>query len=247
MMSVNGEADGEGLRHGIAVVDTMTAMHATSAILAALYARRDTGRGQHIDLALYDTALAALGNLGSYYLVSGQAPKRAGNGHVASAPNNSFRAADGRIYIVAATQKLFAELCQALGHPEWANDPRFAALADRIRNKAALHALIDDVLMGDTKENWARKLRHLPAGAIREMGEALEQPEVTRRGILKTYRHNKAGAMRIVGSNYRFSDTPVDDSRPPPCLGEHTDAVLRDLAGYSADEIAGLRANKIIL
>jgi len=246
MMSVNGEAEGEGLRHGIAIVDTMTAIHSTAAITTALYARRDTGKGQQIDLALYDTALVSLGNLGSYYLSSGENPKRAGNGHFASAPNNSFRTANGRIYIAAANQKLFTDTCKALGHPEWAADPRFAKLADRVRNKKELYALMEGVLMTDSKENWAEKLRHLPAGPIREMSEALDAPEVKRRGMLKTYRHGKVGDLRIIGSNYRFSDTPVDDSRPPPGLGEHTEAVLRDLAGCSETEIARLRAEGVI-
>jgi len=247
MMSVNGEANGEGLRHAIPIVDVMTAIHSVAAINAALYARRDTGRGQHVDLALYDTALVALGNMGSYYLIGGEQPKRAGNGHFASAPNNSFETANGKIYMAVANQKLFVETCKVLGHPEWATDARFAALADRVANKPALTKLIEDVLKTDTKEAWAHKLRHLPAGPIRTMKEALDEPEVKRRGMLKTYQHGTAGAVPIIGSNYRFSDTPVDDSRPPPTLGEHTDQVLHELAGLEAAEIGALREKKVIL
>lgn len=246
MMSVNGEADGEGLRHGIAIVDTMTAIHSVAAINAALYARTGTGKGQHIDLALYDTALVSLGNLGSYYLIGGDQPRRAGNGHFASAPNNSFETANGKIYMAVANQKLFVDTCKALGHPEWAQDPRFATVADRVANKPALTRLMEDVLRTDTKENWAQKLRHLPAGPIRTMKEALDEPEVKRRGMLKTYRHITVGEMAIIGSNYHFSDTPVDDTRPPPTLGEHTDQVLSEVAGLSAPEIAALREKKVI-
>jgi glutaryl-CoA transferase len=246
MMSVNGEANGEGLRHAIAIVDTMTAIHSAAAINAALYARRDTGRGQQIDLALYDTALACLGNMGSYYLIGGDQPKRAGNGHFASAPNSSFETKNGKIYMAVANQKLFTDTCKALGHPEWASDPRFAALADRVANKPQLTQLMEDVLKTDTKENWAHKLRHLPAGPIRTMKEALDEPEVKRRGMLKTYQHTKVGEVPMIGSNYHFSDTPVDDTRPPPALGEHTDQVLRDIAGLGAAEIAALREKKII-
>ena len=247
MMSVNGEAGGEGLRHAIAIVDTMTALHSVAAINAALYARRDTGRGQHIDLALYDTALAALGNMGSFYLIGGEQPKRAGNGHFASAPNNSFETANGKIYMAVANQKLFAETAKVLGHPEWAKDERFATLAARVANKPELTRLMEEVLRTDTKENWTQKLRHLPAGPIRTMKEALDEPEVKRRGMLKTYRHAKAGPVPIIGSNYRFSDTPVDDSRPPPSLGEHTDQVLSDVAKLEPAEIDALRENKVIL
>lgn len=246
MMSVNGEANGEGLRHTIAIVDTMTGIHSVAAINAALYARTSTGKGQHIDLALYDTALACLGNMGSYYLIGGEEPKRAGNGHFASAPNGSFETANGKIYMAVANQKLFVDTCKALGHPEWATDPRFAAIADRVANKKLLQSMMEDVLKTDTKENWVKKLRHLPAGPIRTMKEALEEPEVKRRGMLKTYKHARVGDVPLIGSNYNFSDTPVDDTRPPPSLGEHTDKVLSGLAGLSAAEIAALREKKVI-
>jgi len=247
MMAVNGDADREGVRHGIAIVDTMTAIHATAAIATALYARRDTGRGQHIDLALYDSALVSLGNQGAYYLSSGTEPQRAGNGHFNSAPNNSFAASDGRLYMAVANQKLFTDTAKALGHPEWVTDPRFLTVADRVANKRALYALMDAVLSTDTRENWMKKLRHLPAGPIRTMKEALDHPEVRRRGMLKDYATGHAGMIPIVGSNYRFSDTPVDDSRPPPALGQHTDEVLRGRAGLDEAAIAALRAKKIIL
>ena len=246
MMSVNGEANGEGLRHAIAVVDTMTGIHSVAAINAALYARTSTGKGQHIDLALYDTALACLGNMGSYYLIGGEEPKRAGNGHFASSPNGSFDTKNGKIYMAVANQKLFVDTCKALGHPEWATDPRFATVADRVANKPALTKLMEDVLRTDTKENWTRKLRHLPAGPIRTMKEALDEPEVKRRGMLKTYKHTRVGDVPIIGSNYRFSDTPVDDTRPPPSLGEHTDTVLHDLAGLGDADLKALREKKVI-
>ncbi len=246
MMSVNGEADGEGLRHAIAIVDTMTALHSVAAINAALYARTSTGKGQQIDLALYDTALASLGNMGAYYLIGGEQPKRAGNGHFASAPNSSFDTSNGKIYMAVANRKLFADTCKAMGHPEWATDPRFATVADRVANKPALTKLMEDVLKTDTKENWTQKFRHLPAGPIRTMKEALDEPEVKRRGMLKTYGHGRVGEVPLIGSNYRFSDTPVDDTRPPPSLGEHTDTVLADLAGFSKDEVQALREKKVI-
>jgi len=246
MMSVNGEANGEGLRHAIAIVDTMTAIHSVAAINAALFARRDTGKGQRIDLALYDTALVSLGNLGSYYLISGDQPKRAGNGHFASAPNSSFDTANGKIYMAVANQKLFVDTCKAMGHPEWATDPRFSTIASRVANKPLLTKLMEDVLKTDTKENWTERFRHLPAGPIRTMKEALDAPEVKRRGMLKTYKHARVGDVPIISSNYRFSDTPVDDTRPPPSLGQHTDEVLRALAGVSDAELADLREQKII-
>ena len=246
MMSVNGEADGEGLRHAIAVVDTMTGIHSVAAVNAALFARSTTGKGQHIDLALYDTALACLGNMGSYYLIGGEEPKRAGNSHFASSPNGSFDTKNGKIYMAVANQKLFVDTCKAMGHPEWATDPRFAVIADRVANKKLLKEMMEEVLRTDTKENWTQKFRHLPAGPIRTMKEALEEPEVKRRGMLKTYKHRRVGDVPLMGSNYRFSDTPVDDTRPPPSLGEHTDSVLHDIAGLSDADVKKLREKKVI-
>jgi crotonobetainyl-CoA:carnitine CoA-transferase CaiB-like acyl-CoA transferase len=246
MMSVNGEANGEGLRHAIAIVDTMTAIHSVAAINAALFARTGTGKGQHIDLALYDTALTSLGNMGSYYLIGGDQPRRAGNGHFASAPNSSFETKNGKIYMAVANQKLFVDACKAMGHPEWAEDPRFSTIAARVANKPELTRLMEEVLKTDTKENWTQKFRHLPAGPIRTMKEALDEPEVKRRGMLKTYKHGRVGEVPLIGSNYRFSDTPVDDTRPPPSLGEHTDAVLREIVGLGDAEVKALREKKVI-
>ena len=140
MMSVNGEADGEGLRHAIAIVDTMTGDPFGGGDQRGAVCAHRTGSGQHVDLALYDTALAALGNMGSYYLIGGDQPRRAGNGHFASAPNSSFETANGKIYMAVANQKLFTDTCKALGHPEWATDPRFAAHRRPGRQQAAAHA-----------------------------------------------------------------------------------------------------------
>jgi succinate---hydroxymethylglutarate CoA-transferase len=250
MMSVNGEANGEGLRHTIAIVDTMTGIHSVAAINAALYARdatgHGTGKGQNIDLALYDTALACLGNMGAYYLIGGEQPRRAGNGHFASAPNSSFDTKNGKIYMAVANQKLFIETCKAMGHPEWVEDPRFTTIQARVANKPELTRIMEEVLKTDTKENWTQKFRHLPAGPIRTMKEALDEPEVKRRGMLKTYKHARVGDVSMIGSNYRFSDTPVDDTRPSPSLGEHTDTVLREVAGMSDAEVAALRDKKVI-
>ena len=164
-MLANGEADGEGLRHAIAIVDTMTAIHSVAAINAALFARTSTGKGQHIDLALYDTALVSLGNMGSYYLIGGDQPKRAGNGHFASAPNSSFNTSNGKIYMAVANQKLFVDTCKAMGRPEWATDPRFSTIAQRVANKPELTRLMEEVLVTDTKGVLLPQLEFTPTSS----------------------------------------------------------------------------------
>lgn len=246
MMSLTGEADRPPLRHPLAIIDTLTSVHATAAVLAALYARRDTGRGQHIDLALFDVAVAALGNAGLYYLTSGQIPPRTGNAHMTSTPTAAFSTANGLVYMAVSNQKLFAEMSRSVGHPEWIDDPRFATTTARTQNRAALFELINAVFATDTKENWARRLRHLPVGPVRDLAGALESEEVAARGMVRTMHHPAIGDFRNYGSLYRFSDTPVTADTPPPLLGEHSTEVLRELAGCDDAEIAALRAKGVV-
>ena len=245
MMSVNGEADGEGLRHAIAIVDTMTAsirrrrstprsMRAPRPAGPAYRSRTVRHRArqprQH-GLVLPDRRRPAEAR--------GQRPFRFG-------AQQLLRDRNGKIYMAVANQKLFIDTCKAMGHPEWATDPRFATIAARVANKPRLTGMMEEVLKTDTKENWTQKFRHLPAGPIRTMKEALDEPEVKRRGMLKTYKHTRVGDVPIIGSNYHFSDTPVDDTRPPPSLGEHTELAPKDLAGLGADEIKALREKKVV-
>jgi crotonobetainyl-CoA:carnitine CoA-transferase CaiB-like acyl-CoA transferase len=246
MMSLTGEADGPPLRHALAIVDTLTSVHATTAIMTALYARRDTGRGQHIDLALFDVAVAALGNAGQYYLCSGKQPARSGNAHMTSTPTAAFPTANGLIYMAVSNQKLFAGMARGVGHPEWIDDPRFATTTSRTQNRPALFALIEEALAGDTKENWTRRLRHLPVGPVRDLGEALESEEVAARDMVRTMDHPATGPVRLFGTVYRLSDTPVGCDVPPPALGEHDEDVLRDIGGYDDAAIAALQEGGVV-
>jgi crotonobetainyl-CoA:carnitine CoA-transferase CaiB-like acyl-CoA transferase len=246
MMSVNGEANGEGLRHTIAIVDTMTGIHAVAAINAALYARTSTGKGQHIDLALYDTALASLGNMGSYYLIGGDSPSAPGNSHFRLGAQRLVRDRERQDLHGGRQPEAVRRHLQGAGPSGMGDRSALRHHRRARRQQAAAHQMMEDVLKTDTKENWAQKLRHLPAGPIRTMKEALDEPEVKRRGMLKTYKHRRVGEVPLIGSNYRFSDTPVDDSYPPPSLGEHTETVLKDLAGLGDAEVKALREKKVI-
>jgi len=246
MMSLNGDAGGQPLRHMLAVVDMTTAVHGQAAVLAALYARRDSGRGQHIDLALFDVAVATLGNAGLYYLTSGEQWARNGNTHPTAAPVSAFETRNGLVYLATANNKLFADTCAALGHPEWAKDPRFANPPDRSKNKAELYKLMNAAFATDTKESWAKRMRHLPVGPVRSLHEALESPEVAYRGMVHAMQDDGIGNFRVLGSVYKFSETPVRYGPPPPALGNETDNVLRDIAGCSPAELDELRTAKII-
>lgn len=249
MMAITGEEGGDPLRHPLAIVDTFTALYASSAILAALYSRKDTGKGQLIDLALMDCSLAVLGNVAEYYLTSGENPPRMGNAHPAAIPVGLFKTKTGPFYMACGTDRLFRQLCcEVLGRPEMAEDPRFARNTARAKNREALVTFLDDFFLTNTCEHWLGKLEAagLPAGPVRSVSEALESSEARERGTVAHVKHPTAGDLRIVGSPYRLSATPVETPTAPPLLGQHTEDVLRDLLGYDKTRIAELRDAKVI-
>lgn len=244
MMSITGEPDGDPLRHPIAMVDTVTALYAGSAILAALWARRTTGRGQHLDLALFDCSVATLGNAAQWYLTSGQNPARMGNTHPAAIPVGLFRTRTGPMYIACGTDRLFERLCrEALGRPDLVEDPRFGTNTARAVHREALFASLGEIFAAETAEHWLARLEAagLPAGAVRTISEALESEEIGARQMVDTVDHPTAGALRIVASPHRFSATPVARAVAPPLHGQHTDEILRDVLGYDEARIAELR------
>jgi len=244
MMSMTGEPDGQPMRHPLSIIDTMTALYAVAAINAALLARRDTGRGQYIELALADVAVAALGNAGLYYLCGGEPPPRAGNSHITSTPTNLFHAADGPIYMALGTDRLFGRLCRdVLNRPDLPEDPRFASPAARLKHRPELFAILNDLFGRRPRSYWLARMRHLPAGPVRTVAEALDSEEVAERGMVRAIDHPAAGPIRILGSPIRFSETPVRaDIAAPPLHGGDTEAVLRGL-GYDDARIAALRAS----
>jgi crotonobetainyl-CoA:carnitine CoA-transferase CaiB-like acyl-CoA transferase len=248
MMALTGFPDGDPLRHPLAIIDTFTGLYAASAILAALLARRDTGRGQRVELALLDCGVAMLGNVGQYYLTSGRDPARLGNAHPAAVPVGLFKTKTGPFYLACATDRLFRQLCEAIGRPDVADDPRFARNTARVMNREALFAVLDAVFAAETREHWLARFREagLPAGAVRPISEALESEEVQTRGMVRRVVHPAAGELRLLGSPLRLSDTPVTEPSPPPTLGQHTDEVLRDLLGFDEARIAALRDARVI-
>lgn len=243
MMSLTGEPDGQPMRHALSLVDTMTGLQAVGAICAALLAREKSGQGQQIDLALMDMAVASLGNAGLYYLCSGEQPKRAGNAHMTSTPTNLFRAKDGPLYMALGTNRLFAKLCEdVLDRPDLVDDPRFREPADRLTHRPELFQIMEDIFKTKTRAEWMERMRHLPAGPVRQIGEALESEEVAARGMVAEVEHPKAGRVRFIGSPLNFSASKLRPYEPSPTLGQHTDAILRDRLGYDDARIAAMRA-----
>jgi crotonobetainyl-CoA:carnitine CoA-transferase CaiB-like acyl-CoA transferase len=232
---------------GVAVADLFTGMYATTAILAALRHRERTGQGQAIDMALLDTQVAMLANLGANYLASGVAPQRMGNAHQNIVPYQVFEVADGHLIVAVGNDSQFAKFCEVAGRPDLTADPRFARNADRVRHRAVLVPMLAALMKMRTRAEWLRSLEaaKVPSGPINDLADVFADPQVRERGMTVTLPHPLAGSVQLVASPMKFSATPVQYQRPPPLLGEHTTEVLREL-GLSEHEIAALRATNTV-
>jgi crotonobetainyl-CoA:carnitine CoA-transferase CaiB-like acyl-CoA transferase len=232
---------------GVAVADLFTGMYATVAILAALRHRDRTGQGQAIDMALLDTQVAMLANLGAGYLASGVAPQRAGNAHQNIVPYQVFEVADGHLILAVGNDGQFARLCAIAGCSELATDPRFARNAGRVRNRAVLVPLLAARLRLRTRAEWLADLEaaKVPAGPINDLAEVFADPQVQQRGMAVDLPHPVAGSVRLVASPIKLGATPIRYRRAPPLLGADTDAVLAEM-GLDAEAIAALRRSRTI-
>ena len=260
LMSVTGERDDLGggpQKVGVAVADLFTGMYATVAILAALRHAERTGEGQHIDMALLDTQVAMLANLGSNYLVSGKVPGRAGNAHQNIVPYQVFEvmAAEGaapeqrdHLILAVGNDGQFAKFCEVAGHPEWAKNPRYAQNADRVRHRAELVPLLEAVMKTRNKATWLSALEaaKVPCGAINTLGEVFADPQVHARGMVTTWEHPIQTGLKLVSSPIKMSQTPVRQDLPPPLLGQHTGEVLSEVLGWSPAQQASLRSKGVI-
>jgi len=251
LMSVTGERDdrpgGGPQKVGVAVADLFTGLYSTVAILAALRHRDATGCGQHIDMALLDTQVAMLANLGANYLVTGVAPQRAGNAHQNIVPYQVFEAADGHLILAVGNDSQFVRFCEVAGRPELARDERFLRNADRVRHRELLVPLLTAVLRTRSKQQWLDELEaaKVPCGAINDLAEVFADPQVQARGMTVAVPHPLSDSLRLIASPIKLSATPVQVRRAPPLLGQHTDEVLREL-GLDELERTRLRQRGIV-
>lgn len=223
LMSYTGQPDGQPgagpLRTGVAVVDISTGMYATSAVLAALFQRQSTGRGQYLDIALLDVAVALNANQGANYLISGKNPQRSGNAHPNCAPYEVFRCADGHLILAIGNDGQFRRFCQLAGNPEWASDPRFLTNAQRIGNLPVLRALLQELFPSRTKRAWTDAFDEakVPWGPIHSLEEVFEHPQVRHRRMLQVVHHPRFGRVPTV-RNPMLSQVEGDlsEALPPP-------------------------------
>ena len=248
LMSITGDPDGPPVKVGVAMTDICTALYAHGAILAALYARDRTGEGQRIDVSLLETQIAALINIASSYLNAGEIPGKWGTAHVNIVPYQAFKMQDGYMIIGAANDRLWVKLCEAIGLTEVGRDPKYATNAQRVEHREEIVRLLEARLITKTRKEWEAILAPLgiPCGPINRMDEVFADPQVRHLQMVLEARHPHVGTIRMVRNPVTFSRTPVDLRQAPPRLGEHTEEVLRDLLGYSAAEVADLRAAGVV-
>ncbi|MCX7165767.1 MAG: CaiB/BaiF CoA-transferase family protein [Rhodocyclales bacterium] len=251
LMSVTGRADAEEgagpQKVGVALTDILTGLYATVAIQAALTHREKTGQGQHIDLALLDVQVACLANQAMNYLVSGKAPRRMGNGHPNIVPYQDFPTADGDMILAIGNDRQFARFCAIADHADWSDDKRFATNAARVKHRSELLPLLRQATVMKTTAEWIALLENaaVPCGPINDLAGVFADPQIVHRGLLVEMPHAAGGSAPQVGNPIRFSATPIGYRRAPPLLGQHTDAVLREL-GRSTEDIAALRAAGVV-
>jgi formyl-CoA transferase len=247
IMSVTGEPGSQPVKAGVPLTDLGAGLFALVGVLAALEARRRTGRGQQIDTALVDAGVALSVWEATEYFSGRGVPGALGSAHRMNAPYQAIRCADGYITIGGANQRLFEKLCRVLGHPEWGDVPEFADNASRVQHRQELARRIEAVMATASKAEWLARLEaeEIPCGPINDYAQVFAEPQVVMREMVVDVDHPVLGRIRALGSPIKMSATPPDVRRRAPLLGEHTDAVLSE-TGYSSEEIVQLRRSRAV-
>ncbi|WP_296055461.1 CaiB/BaiF CoA-transferase family protein [uncultured Amphritea sp.] len=247
LMSVTGDADGQPMKVGVALVDVMTGLYACNAIQAALLHRNESGIGQYIDMALLDVQVATLANQAMNYLVGGKPPVRLGNAHPNIVPYEAFPTADGHIILAVGNDTQFARFCALAGAPELADNPAFVTNALRVENRSALTPLVAELMRSNSSDWWLENLglQRVPCGPINSLDKVFDDPQVKHRQMQIELPLPGGGNVPGVASPVKFSHTPIEYSAAPPALGQHTDQILSAL-GLSEADIAQLKAGKVI-
>lgn len=251
LMSITGEADGlpggGPQKVGVPIVDLMSGMYATIAVLGALARRAVNGQGAYVDIAMLDVQTAMLANQAMNYLLTGTAPRRHGNGHPNIMPQQVFRCADGPIVLAVGNDGQFERLCRTLGRADLAADPRLVKNAGRVEHRDELNGVLAGEFARWTRANLVDALGRVdvPCGPINSIPETFADPQIEHRGMMTRVAHPTAGTVPLVGSPMRFDERPAEPPRSPPLLGEHTAEILGEL-GFLPAEIDDLKAAGVI-
>jgi formyl-CoA transferase len=248
IMDITGPQDGAPYKVGAAIGDLVSGLYAVQGILAALFAAKATGVGQHVDISMYEAVASLLTFNAGIYFATGEPPRRRGNAHPTIVPYETFEAADGWINLGVANDDLWRRFCRAAETPDLVDDPRFAKAADRVRNREELVPLVRALIRRRSRDDWMDRLDKagVPAGAIRTVGEVCDSDLLKARGMIAEMEHASAGVVKAMKNAMRLSGTPLDAYAAPPQLGQHTREVLTGLLGYSADEVEALARGGVV-
>lgn len=243
LMHITGNPDGPPAKVGVAVTDLTTGLYAANAIMASLIHRGVSGEGQYLDVCLSDCQTATLANIASSCLVSGERDAgRQGTAHPSIAPYQAFDTKDGSIMIGGGNDNLFRHACDALGKPEWKEDPRFLTNALRVKHRDVLIPMMTDVTKTRTTSEWLEHFegRPFPYAAVNDVLDTLNHPHTLARNMVVTVEHPKFGPLKLVNTPVKYSKTQPHVRLPPPTLGQHTAEILAE-AGRSEQDIVALR------
>lgn len=248
IMAITGEADGDPMKVGVAIVDVTTGLYTAVAVLAALRERDSSGFGQRVDSNLMSSAVAWLVNVGSNHLISGNPAKRYGNAHANIVPYQVFKARDQHITVAVGNDPQFRALCQILGIPEYGTDPRFSTNPVRVENREILVAKIQEIIETRDAQELLDQITAagIPSGPINSVEQVFTHPQVLARNMVVEAEHPTAGSVRMAGIPFELSRTPATVRNAPPLLGEHTADILADVLGKSAEDITTLREKGVL-
>jgi crotonobetainyl-CoA:carnitine CoA-transferase CaiB-like acyl-CoA transferase len=246
LMSICGEQEGDPSKYGVAIVDLATGMMAANVIQGALLARYRTGKGQHVEVALYDTSIALLANVGSSHLATGKDARRFGNGHPTIVPYTTFQAADKLIALAVGNDSQFAKLAEILGHPEWVSNEKYRTNTARITHREEVDGMVGEELKKIHSRELIPLLRQfgIPIGPVNSVSEALAAEHTLARQMILNHAHPTIGDLKTLGTPLKMHQTPTSVRYPPPRLGEHTQEVLAEYLDQNL--IDQLLAKKVI-
>ncbi|MEI3606376.1 CoA transferase [Pseudogracilibacillus sp. SE30717A] len=229
LMSITGTEESGPQKLGVAIVDVLTGLYASTGIQAALIERERSGKGQKLDLSLYDSAVSSLINIGSGYLINGKIPKRLGNEHANIVPYQTFITKDGEMVIAVGNDHQFQSLCKIIGQHELADDPRFQTNPSRVKNRLKLIPILQRAFLQQSTAYWKKRCdtSNIPCGPIQDLEQVYNDPQLQFRNMFIDMEHPSAGAIKLIGSPLHFSRTPVSYRHYPPDLGEHNEEILK--------------------
>jgi crotonobetainyl-CoA:carnitine CoA-transferase CaiB-like acyl-CoA transferase len=248
MISVTGEPGTNGTRAGVSIADLTAGMLCAYGMMLALRVKERTGEGQQVDVSMLEGQLALLGTSFANYFANGVVPKPMGNQYAVVVPYQTFHTKTRDLAIAIAGEKLWQKFCPTIGRPELASDQLYRTTTDRMNNRDTLIPKLQEVFLTKTYEEWEALLleNDIPCGAINNIGQVIEHPQVKARGSIVEFDHPTTGKVRAIGNPIRLSKTPAQLRTPAPLHGEHTREVLRDVLGMSTEQIEALEAKGVV-